>query len=169
MGIAGCNGGIEPLFSIVSERKALDGKKFIQINPLVEELGTKQGWMSKKIRNLLHQGVAPKDIPEIPKKLSHVLVTAHEISPEWHVKIQAAFQKYTDNAVSKTVNLRSDATVEDVDKVYRLAFELGCKGITVYRDSSRENQVITTAYKLLSPIRACFLLASDPLKQQARP
>jgi len=131
----------------VSERKALDSEKFIQINQLVEELGIRQGWLSKKVRDLLCQGVAPKDIPEIPSKLSNVLVTAHEVSPEWHVRIQAAFQKYTDNAVSKTVNLRSDAPVYDVDKVYRLAFELNCKGITVYRDSSRENQVITAASK----------------------
>jgi ribonucleoside-diphosphate reductase alpha chain len=149
--IAGCNGGIEPLFSIVSERKALDGEKFIQINPLVEELGTQQGWLSRNVRNLLQQGVAPKDIPAIPKKLSSVLVTAHEISPEWHVKIQAAFQKYTDNAVSKTVNLRSDATVEDVDRVYRIAFKLGSKGIAVYRDGCRENQVISHASKMSLP------------------
>jgi ribonucleoside-diphosphate reductase alpha chain len=143
--IAGCNGGIEPVFSIVSERKALDDEKFIEINPLVEELGTQQGWLSKKVRNLLCQGVAPKDIPEIPEKLSRVLVTAHEVLPEWHVRIQAAFQKYTDNAVSKTVNLPANATVEDVDTVFRLAYKLWCKGTTVYRDNSRENQVIAAA------------------------
>jgi ribonucleoside-diphosphate reductase alpha chain len=109
--IAGCNGGIEPVFSVVSERKALDDEKFIQINPLVEELGIQQGWLSKKVRNLLCQGIAPKDIPDIPQKISSVLVTAHEVSPEWHVRIQAAFQKYTDNAVSKTVNLPANATI----------------------------------------------------------
>lgn len=145
--IAGCNGGIEPVFSIVSERKALDDEKFIQINPLVEELGIQQGWLSKKVRDLLSQGVAPGDIPEIPQKLSSVLVTAHEVSPEWHVRIQATFQKYTDNAVSKTVNLPTSATVEDVDVVFRLAHKLGCKGTTVYRNDSRENQVISTARK----------------------
>jgi len=145
--IAGCNGGIEPVFSIVSERKALDGEKFIEINPLVEELGIQQGWLSKKVRDLLCQGVAPKDIPEIPRKLSRVLVTAHEVSPERHIRIQAAFQKYIDNAVSKTVNLPANATIEDVDKVFRLAHKLGCKGTTVYRDNSRENQVISTARK----------------------
>ncbi|MFC1793684.1 adenosylcobalamin-dependent ribonucleoside-diphosphate reductase, partial [Planctomycetota bacterium] len=132
--IAGCNGGIEPVFSIVSERKALDDEKFVQINPLVEELGIQQGWLSKKVRDLLCQGIAPKDIAEIPRKISNVLVTAHEVSPEWHVRIQAAFQKYTDNAVSKTVNLPSNATIEDVDEVFRLAHKLGCKGTTVYRD-----------------------------------
>ncbi|MHC4438274.1 MAG: TSCPD domain-containing protein [Planctomycetota bacterium] len=145
--IAGCNNGIEPIFSTVTERKALDGEKFIQINELVEKLGIQQGWLSKKVRHLLCQGVAPKDIPEIPEKLSRVLVTAHEVSPEWHVRIQAAFQKYTDNAVSKTVNLPANATVEDVDTVFRLAYKLWCKGTTVYRDNSRDNQVISTTQK----------------------
>ncbi len=146
--LAGCNGGIEPIFSIVSERKALDGEKFIQINELVEKLGTEQGWLTEKVRDLLSKGVAPKDIPEIPKKLSDVLVTAHEVSPEWHVRIQAAFQKYTDNAVSKTINLPSNATVEDVDKSFRLAYKHGCKGTTIYRDNSRDNQVISTTQKI---------------------
>jgi len=145
--IAGCNGGIEPVFRIVSERKALDDEKFIQINPLVEKLGIQQGWLSKKVRDLLCQGVAPKDIPEIPQKISSVLVTAHEVSPEWHIRIQATFQKYTDNAVSKTVNLPTNASIEDADKVFRLAHKLGCKGTTVYRNSSRENQVISTTRK----------------------
>jgi ribonucleoside-diphosphate reductase alpha chain len=141
--IAGCNGGIEPIFSIVSERKALDGQKFVQLNPLFEKLGTENGWLSDKVYNLLSQGVPPKNIPEIPKKLAEVLLTAHEISPEWHVLIQAAFQQHIDNAVSKTVNLPANATMENVDRVYRLAYELGSKGITVYRDQSRQNQVIT--------------------------
>jgi len=141
----GCSGGIEPIFNITTERIALDGQKFRQLNPLVEELGIKGGWLSDKVRELLNQGVSPKDIPEIPRKLADVLVTAHEIAPEWHVRIQAAFQKHVDNAVSKTVNMSAGATVEDVDKTYRLAYKLGCKGITVYRDQSRDNQVITAA------------------------
>jgi ribonucleoside-diphosphate reductase alpha chain len=148
--IAGCNGGIEPIFSIISERQALDGEKFIQINPLVEKLGTKQSWLSEKVQDLLCKGVAPKDIPDIPKELSNVLVTAHEIAPEWHVRIQAAFQKYTDNAVSKTINLSSDAIIEDVDKAFRLTHKLNGKGTTVFRDGSRDNQVISTTKKIKS-------------------
>jgi len=145
--IAGTSSGIEPLFSIVTKSRVLEGQEFIQIDSLVERLGTEQGWLTDKVRDVLSQGVKPKEIPEIPQKLAEVLVTAHEVTPEEHVRIQAAFQKYTDNAVSKTVNLPADATVEDVDKVYRLAFDLGCKGITVYRDGCRNNQVITSAHK----------------------
>jgi ribonucleoside-diphosphate reductase alpha chain len=156
--IAGCSSGIEPIFSIVSKRKALDGEEFVQLHPLIEKLGIKEGWLTDKVREQLASGTPPRDIPQFPKKIADVFLTAHEIPPEWHVRIQAAFQKYTDNAVSKTVNMPLAATVEDVDKVYRLAYELGCKGITVYRDSSRGNQVITAANrpaqslsKMLSP------------------
>jgi len=140
--IAGCSSGIEPIFSINSKRKVLDGQKFMLLHPLVEDLGIKEGWLSARIRKLLGQGIPPRDIPEIPRKLAGVLLTAHEVSPEWHVRIQAAFQKHTDNAVSKTVNLPLGATVEDVHRIFRLAYELGCKGITVYRDTAREGQVI---------------------------
>lgn len=96
----GCSGGIEPIFSIATERRALEGQKFRQLNPLVEELGTKDGWLTGKVHKLLSQGISPKDIPEIPRKLANALLTAHEIAPEWHVRVQAAFQEYTDSAVS---------------------------------------------------------------------
>lgn len=145
--ISETSSGIEPVFSFAIKRRALDGQEFIQLHPLIERLGTEEGWLSDKVRDLLAQGISPKEIPEIPKKLANALVTAHEVSPEEHVRVQAAFQKYTDNAVSKTVNLPSEATVEDVDKIFRLAHELGCKGITVYRDGCRDNQVITTAHQ----------------------
>lgn len=147
--ITGCNGGIEPIFSIASRRNILDGEEFVQLPQVVEDLGLKEGWLSDEVRRLLVNGASPKDIPEIQRRLADVLVTAHEISPQWHVRIQAAFQKYTDNAVSKTVNLPEDATIEDVDKTFRLAYELGCKGITVYRDDARPHQVITSARKAL--------------------
>jgi len=148
--IAGCNGGIEPIFKIVKKHKMQDGQDFIQLHPLVEELGAKEGWLSDRVRNLLSQGVSPKDIPQIPEKVAEVLLTAHQISPEWHVRIQAAFQEYIDNAVSKTVNLPSDATEQDVDKTFRLTYEFGCKGTTVYRDASRvdEEQIITASDKV---------------------
>lgn len=145
--IAGCSSGIEPVFSFGYKRRALDGNEFIQIHPLLEKLGAEQGWMDDKVRELLVQGTPPKDIPEIPKQIADVLVTAHEVSPEKHVNIQAAFQGNIDNAVSKTVNLPEDSPVEDVDKIFRHAFKKNCKGITVYRDNSRDNQVISKTEK----------------------
>lgn len=141
--IAKCSSGIEPVFSFAYKRRALDGCEFIQIHPLLEKLGTQHGWLSDKVRNSLVQGTSPKEITEIPRGLAEVLITAHEISPENHINIQAAFQGNVDNAVSKTVNLSSDATIEDVDNIFRHAHKKGCKGITVYRDNSREEQVIS--------------------------
>jgi len=149
--IAGCSSGIEPIFCIASKRKVLDGKEFTQLHPLIEKLGTEEGWLTNKVRELLGNGYPPRQVHEVPKKLTNVLTTAHEIDPEWHVKIQAAFQKYTDSAVSKTVNLPTDATVEVVDMVYKLAYKLGCKGNTVYRDGCRENQVITAVHEPSQP------------------
>ncbi len=147
--IAGCSSGIEPIPQI-AKSKVHNGQRLIQLHPPIEELGTKGGWLSNKVRNLLSQGISPKDIPEIPSKISRALVTAHRVAPEWHVRIQAAFQEFTDNAVSKTVNLPADATVEDVDKALCLTYELGCKGTTVYRDASRinEEQVSTASDKV---------------------
>lgn len=135
--IAGCNGGIEPFFEIVSKRKALDGKEFIQLQPTIEKLGREQGWLTDTVIEKLKEGASIKDISEIPNEVKSLMVTAHEIAPKWHIKIQAAFQKHVDNAVSKTVNLPGDATIQDVDQIYRQAYELNCKGITVYRNGIR--------------------------------
>jgi len=146
--VAGCTGGIEPIFSIVSKRRALEGGEFFQLHPLIQRLGQQEGWLTDEVRRQLYKGVPARKIPQIPSQLASVMVTAHEVSIEWHIKIQAAFQKYTDNAVSKTVNLPSNAIVEDVDRAYKLAYELGCKGITVYRDGCRENQVLSAAHKV---------------------
>jgi len=149
--IAECSSGIEPVFAFATKRRVLDGQEFIELHRLVEKLGTEGNWLRDRVRNQLAHGISPREIPEIPRELAEILVTAHKIAPEWHVRIQAAFQKYTDNAVSKTVNLLAGAAADDVDKAYRLAFEYGCKGTTVYRDSSRENQVITAAHTIGQP------------------
>lgn len=152
--IAECSSGIEPIFALATKRRVLDGQEFIQLHPLIEELGTEGNWLTDSVRAKLAQGISPHEIPEIPGELVEALVTAHEIAPEWHVKIQAAFQRYTDNAVSKTVNLPVDATVDAVNRVYRLAFESNCKGITVYRDGCRENQIIAVAHNNRKPATA---------------
>jgi ribonucleoside-diphosphate reductase alpha chain len=139
--LAGCSSGIEPVFRFAYQRSALGGQKFIELHPLVERLGKKDGWLNDPVREKLLQGISPENIEEIPGELSSVMVNAHQVAPQWHVRIQAAFQQHIDNAVSKTVNLPAVAKIADVDEIYRLAFKLGCKGITVYRDNCRSNQV----------------------------
>ena len=142
--IAGCSSGIEPVFSLVTKRRALDGKEFLEIHPLIERLGSQDGWLDERARAALLEGKPPTDVPGFPRQLAEALVTAHEVPPEWHVRIQAAFQQHIDNAVSKTVNLPAGATVEDVDRIFRLAHALGCKGTTVYRDGARQGQTLSS-------------------------
>ncbi len=141
--IAGCSSGIEPVFRFSFRRRALDGAEFLQLHPLLEDLGTEQGWLNHRVRTALADGASPREIDDIPRDLADVLVTAHEIDPQWHVRVQAAFQANVDNSVSKTVNLAADATVETVDEIFQLAYHLGCKGVTVYRDGSRDKQVLS--------------------------
>jgi len=140
--IAGCSSGIEPIFAVCYFKNVLDGEKLVEVNPVFKKFAIKEGFYSEKLIEKIAERGTLRDIEEVPEKYKRVFVSALEISPEWHVRMQAAFQKYTDNAVSKTVNFPRHATKEDVKKVYFLAYKLGCKGVTVYRDGSRENQVI---------------------------
>ncbi len=142
--IAGCSSGIEPLFALSYKRHILDGDEFIEVNPYFEEVAKGEGFYSEELMRRLAEGVSLQEIDEVPDQIKRVFVTAHEITPEWHVKMQAAFQRHTHNAVSKTVNFPREATPEDVAKVYMLAYEEGVKGITIYRDGSRKGQVLTT-------------------------
>ena len=142
--IAGCSGGIEPLFALVYTRNILDGAQMIEANPYFEEAANKGGFYSEELMKQLAGGAHLSDIAHVPTDIKKVFVTAHEISPEWHVEMQSVFQKYTDNAVSKTVNFSHEATKEDVANVYMLAYEKGLKGITIYRDRSREGQPMST-------------------------
>ncbi len=145
--IAGCSSGIEPLFALSYTRNILDGAQLIEVNPCFEEVARKEGFYSEALMKQLASGVKLGEIDGVPEKIKRLFVTAHEISPEWHVRMQAAFQKATDNAVSKTVNFPKEATEEDIAQVYLMAYELGLKGITIYRDGSREGQVLTTGKK----------------------
>ena len=147
--LARCSSGIEPIFGVVTRRRAL-GKEFVEVHPLVERLGRHQGWLTARVRAALLDGTPASRIRGFPKRLAELLVTAHEVAPQWHVRVQAAFQQYVDSAVSKTVNLPAEATVADVDKTFRLAYELGCKGITVFRDRSCDAQTFTAAGSLRS-------------------
>ena len=145
--IAGCSSGIEPLFALSYIRNTLDGVQLVEVNPSFEKTAKEKGFYSEGLMKKLASGTPLSDIEEVPDEVKKLFVTAHEIDPEWHVRIQAAFQKFTDNAVSKTVNLPQQATREDVAKVYMLAYEERLKGITIYRDKSRETQVLTVGKK----------------------
>ncbi|MCP8310520.1 MAG: vitamin B12-dependent ribonucleotide reductase [Candidatus Methylarchaceae archaeon HK01M] len=140
--IAGCSSGIEPLFAISFVRNVLEGTKLLEVNPTFEEIARKKGFYSEDLMMKIAKKGSIEDIEGIPEDVRRVFVTALDIEPEWHIRMQAAFQKYTDNAVSKTINLPHDATVEDVRNAYLLAYKLGCKGITVYRYGSKKDQVL---------------------------
>jgi ribonucleoside-diphosphate reductase alpha chain len=140
--IASCSSGIEPIFSICYYRKVMDGAKLMEINPSFEKTATEKGFYSEELMKKISSQSSIQEMEEIPKEVRKVFVTAHDISPVWHIKMQAAFQKYTHNAVSKTVNFPYEATPDDVKEVYMLAYKSGCKGVTIYRDRSRQEQVL---------------------------
>ena len=140
--IAGCSSGVEPVFAYVYIRNVMDGTEMIEVNPVLEEVLRARGLMSDGLmRKIAAQG-SLAHLEEIPEDIRRVFVCAHDISPASHVRTQAAFQRHTDNAVSKTVNFQNSATREDVSEVYMLAYRLGCKGVTIYRDGSRYGQVL---------------------------
>lgn len=143
--IAGCSSGIEPLFALSFVRRVMDNDELLEVNPYFETVAKDRGFYSRELMDTIARKGSIRDVTEIPEDIRGVFVTSHDISPEWHIRMQAAFQKHTDNAVSKTVNLPRDNTVDDVLKVYNLAYELGCKGVTIYRDGSKQNQVLSFA------------------------
>jgi ribonucleoside-diphosphate reductase alpha chain len=141
--IAGCSGGIEPLFAISYIRaNVLNDEQLVNVNPMFEKEAKEMGFYSEELMMKIAKKGSVSGMEEVPEDVQKMFVTAHDITPEWHIRMQAAFQKYVDNAVSKTVNFPNSATTRDIKKVYQLAYELGCKGVTVYRDGSREKQVL---------------------------
>ena len=140
--IAGASSGIEPYFALAYYRNVMDNNKLPEVNPYFLEKAHEGKFYSESLMNKLAEAGNAHDLTEVPEDIRKIFVTSHEIEPVWHVKMQAAFQKYTDNAVSKTVNFQNSATIEDVEKAYMLAYDLGCKGITIYRDGSRSGQVL---------------------------
>jgi ribonucleoside-diphosphate reductase alpha chain len=142
--IAGVSSGVEPLFAIAFKRRVLDNAELLDVNPLFETVAKQQDFFTEAMVARIAREGTLRGIEGVPEKWQKVFVTAHDVSPVGHVRIQAAFQQHTENAVSKTVNLPHDATREDVETVFRLAFELGCKGVTIYRDGSRDRQVLST-------------------------
>ncbi|MFQ6067426.1 MAG: ribonucleotide-diphosphate reductase subunit alpha, partial [bacterium] len=145
--LAHCSSGIEPLFAISFVRNVLSGTKLFEINPIFEEVAKKRGIYTREILAKIAQHGSLKNIKGIPKDIKKIFITAFDVIPEQHLGIQAAFQRYTDNSVSKTINLPSDAIVEDVRKIYLMAYRLKCKGITIYRYGSKEDQVLSFDYR----------------------
>jgi ribonucleoside-diphosphate reductase alpha chain len=142
--IASCSQGIEPLFAIAYVREVEEslGRSLVEVNLLFEKIALKQEFYSEELIKEISKRTSIQDVKEIPDKTRRLFVTAHDVTAEWHVRMQAAFQKHTDNAVSKTINFPNSATPYDVEKAFMLAYKLGCKGITVYRHGSREMQVL---------------------------
>jgi len=145
--IANCSSGIEPLFAIQHTRRALEDMEFQITDPLFIERGEKEGFMSRGLIQSLAEGASLGDLPDVPQRMKELFVTTFEISPLWHIKIQAAFQEYTDNAVSKTINFPRDATREDVKEAFLMAYRERCKGITIYRSGSKPKQVLACGTK----------------------
>jgi len=140
--IAGCSSGIEPIFAISFIRNVLSGTRLFETNPLFEITAKERGFYSAELLEEIARTGSVQKIAQVPEDVKRLFVTAFDIRPEWHVRMQAAFQKYTDNAVSKTVNLPTGASVEDVKKVYEMAWNLKCKGVTVFRYGSKPEQVL---------------------------
>lgn len=146
--IADASSGVEPLFSLVYVKKVLEGEKLLYVNKYFEKLAQEEDFYSKELMEEISEKASLLDIKGIPEDVKMIFVTSHDISPDWHIKMQSSFQKYVDNAVSKTINFPHDASKEDICTAYELASELGCKGVTVYRYGSREEQVLNIGKKL---------------------
>jgi len=141
--IADTSSGIEPQFSLVYVKSVMDTEKLLYVNKWFEAALEEWNLLTQELLEEVSQSGSINHITEIPEELKDIFQTAHDISPQWHIRMQAAFQNYTDNAVSKTINFPNEASLEDIKEAYILAYQLGCKGVTVYRDGSRDNQVLS--------------------------
>ena len=151
--IAGCSSGIEPLFALCYVRQMLGERRAFSVHSDFEQMAGK--YLTDVVRSRISASGSVQDVLEVPSAIRRLFVTAHDIDPVWHVRMQAAFQRHVDSAVSKTVNLRHQASKEDIAKIYLLAHELGCKGITVFRDGSKGEQVLSLGTaESLSPLGA---------------
>ena len=145
--IAGCSSGIEPLFALAYEKHVMDNEKLLEVHNDFVKVAREKGFYSKELMEKVAKQGGVFGLSEVPEEIQKVFTISHHITPEWHMKMQAVFQKYTDNAVSKTVNCPNDASKHDIETIFRLAYKLGCKGVTVYRDGSRDSQVLNLTGK----------------------
>ncbi|HLD57755.1 MAG TPA: vitamin B12-dependent ribonucleotide reductase [archaeon] len=167
--ISGCSSGIEPIFAVSYIRNILDQTELLEINPIFEKAAKEKGFYSEELMRLVARQGSIHHVKEIPEDVKKIFVTTHDIGAEDHVKVQAAFQKHVDLGVSKTVNFPNDATVEDVEKVYMMAYKMGCKGITIYRDRSKSEQVLNIELvrsKIKPKMRKHKPTASTPVQKE---
>jgi len=168
--IANTSSGIEPLFAVSFVRQVLDKDVLVEVHPIFERIAKERGFYSPELMKLIAEHGTVSDLKEVPEDVRRIFVTSHDITPDDHIRMQAAFQKYTDNAVSKTVNFKTSATRDDVSQVYRLAHQLGCKGVTIYRDGSRDMQVLSVGKKEEKPAEGAVPMESrKPTRKRERP
>ena len=170
--IAGASSGIEPLFALSYVRNVMDNTRLVEGYPYLEAVARHEGFHSEELMEQLAEKGSLSRLDKglnVPRWVKELFRTSHDISPEWHMRMQAAFQKHTDNAVSKTINFPHEASVADVRKAYMLAYELGCKGITIYRDGSKAGQVLSIGEtgKLSAPVAADSVIQSEPAMPRA--
>lgn len=149
--IAGCSSGIEPLFALAFVRNVMEGTRLLEANPVFEQIARERGFYSRELMEKIARKGTVQGAPEVPGDVARFLVTDWDIDPEWHVRMQAVFQKYSDNSVSKTVNLPAESSPEDIRRIYTMAYDLKCKGITVYRYGSKKDQVLSLPDRMPEP------------------
>ena len=144
--IADCSSGIEPVYSPVFVRQILDGSKLLQVNPIFKQAAESHDFYSKKLENQIAKAGSIQKIPQIPQAIRRIFKSAYDINPQWHIRMQSAFQQHCDAAVSKTINFSEKATVASIDKAYKSAYQLNCKGVTIYRRRSRDREPMSLSY-----------------------
>ena len=144
--IADCSSGIEPAYSPVFVRQILNGSKLLQINPIFKQVAESHGFYSKKLENQIAKTGSIQKIPKIPPAIRRIFKSAYDINPQWHIRMQSAFQQNCDAAVSKTINFSEKATLASIDKAFKLAYQLNCKGVTIYRQHSRDSEPMSLSY-----------------------
>ncbi len=164
--ICNASSGIEPLFALSYIRTVMDNTKMVEVHPIFKQVAIDRGFYSEELMEKIAFHGSLHDMDEVPKDVRDIFITSHEVAPEWHLRMQAAFQKHVDNAVSKTVNFKNSATKDEVRNSYMLAYHLGCKGVTIYRDGSRDNQVLSTGSTNAGSEEA---VTAQPAKVHMRP
>lgn len=164
--IADCSSGIEPIYSVAYRRLSFQSEQLLFIHPLFAQYARRWNFYSDNLMGELAKGGSLNDFPEVPAEAKRLFVTTHNIAPPWHVRMQATFQKHIDAAVSKTINFPQQATPEDVSQTYLLAYELGCKGITIYRDGSRDKQVLSTSLSQVNEATSLTAAAQPEIRRR---